>query len=267
MIQSLAGIWSHRKLIWRLAKREFEARFRGSLLGVVWAIVIPLSMLAVYSLVFGSILGTRWPKPHQNNTDFAFPMILFLGLMLHGMVSDALGRSPGLMLESVSYVKKVVFPLEILPVVSVISSLINAGISLIIFLVIYVFLYGLPPATILLLPLILLPVVLITLGLVYFFASLGVFLRDIKHIMPPLLTVMLFLSPILFSIDMLPETYRHLIFLNPLSIGVLQLHDIVFWGRMPDPIQWLIYFAVAVMIYTAGNFWFMSTKKAFADVV
>ncbi|MGE0523584.1 MAG: ABC transporter permease, partial [Variibacter sp.] len=201
MTRFLAALWQHRTLIWRLARREFDANFRGSLLGFVWALLIPLAMLGVYSLVFGGIFGSRWPRPNPGAASYAFPIIMFWGLILFGLFSEPINRAPGLVLQSASYVKKVVFPLEILPVVALIGGAITAGLSFVIFLAVFVSLYGMPPATILLLPLIVLPILLFTLGIVYLFASLGVFLRDLKNIVPSLTTQALFLAPIYYSMD------------------------------------------------------------------
>lgn len=262
-------LWEYRDLIWGLSRREFEARYRGSLLGFIWAIVVPLAMLGVYSLVFGSIFGSRWAPPEAatHQTEYAFPLIMFSGLIIFSLFAEPVNRAPGLVLETVSYVKKVVFPLEILPVVVLTGAAINTLVSFGVFLAVFVLLHGLPPATMLLLPLVLLPILLITLGLVYILASLGVFLRDLKHVTSPLTTIILFLSPVFYSVEILPENYRHLIFLNPLTTGILQAQDVIFWGRFPDAGGWLVYLMFSLMFALAGAYWFTRTQKGFADVL
>ncbi|MET4259618.1 lipopolysaccharide transport system permease protein [Bradyrhizobium sp. S3.12.5] len=269
MLSFTAGIWSHRNLIWRLVRREIEARFRGSFLGVFWAIIVPLIMLAVYSLVFGGIFQSRWAGAENGARidGFAFPMILFVGLITFGILSDPLNRAPGLVMENVSYVKKVVFPLEILPLVALISGLVTALISFAVFLFVFLVAYGAPPATIILLPIVLLPFMLFILGGVYFLASLGVFLRDLKHVMPPITTAMLFLSPVFYSPDALPERYRWLLYANPATSAVVGAREVVFSAQLPNILVWGMSLILSLFIATAGAFWFMRTKKAFADVI
>jgi lipopolysaccharide transport system permease protein len=263
----IATLWHNRTLIGRLARREFEANFRGSLLGLVWAAVIPLAMLGVYSLVFGAIFGSRWPRPEASATAYAFPMIMFSGLILFGLFSEPINRAPGLVLESAAYVKKVIFPLEILPIVALINAATTAGISFIIFLIVFVSLYGLPPATALLLPLIVVPILLFTLGFVYIFASLGVFLRDLKNIVAPLTTLALFLAPIFYSMEAVPPGYRTFLWFNPITTGVLQLQQVMFWGSAPGFGEWFLYFVASLGVFGFGAWWFVRTKKAFADVI
>ncbi|WP_245463053.1 ABC transporter permease [Mesorhizobium sp. M7D.F.Ca.US.005.01.1.1] len=252
-----------------MSRREVEARFRGSFLGVFWAVILPLVMLGVFSLVFGSIFGSRWGRPgaHTEIGEYSYPMILFSGLIIFGIMSEPISRAPSLVLENVSYVKKVVFPLEILPFVALINALITAAISFVVFLAVFIVVYGPPPVTILALPITLLPLVLMTLGIVYFLASLGVFLRDLVHVTAPLTTAIMFLSPLLYPLETLPEQYRPWLYVNPLTTALIQARDVIFWGRLPPLSEWVAYFFASFLFATAGGFWFIRTKKAFADVV
>lgn len=268
MIETLRVIWRHRTLIWRLAQRETEARFRGSLLGVIWVALVPLTMLAVYSLVFGSILKAGWHSPTIGQAqEFSFSMLIFIGLTLFGVLAETINRSPSLILENPSYVKKVTFPLQILPVVALLSTLINAGVSLVIFFIFYLCMYGLPNESVLYLPAVIFPFVLLCLGASYFLASLGVFLRDMKHVTGPVTTALMFLSPVFYAPDSLPENYRQLLYLNPVTPVVMQARDVIFWGRAPSPLEWGTYMVVALLIYALGSAWFQRTHKAFADVI
>ncbi|UUP18238.1 ABC transporter permease [Nitratireductor thuwali] len=269
MLAFLTDIWSHRNLVWRLTQREIEARFRGSFLGLFWAVIVPLFMLGVFSLVFGTIFQSRWARPEgaAMASEYSFPIILFSGLIVFGILADPLNRAPGLVMENVAYVKKVVFPLEILPLVALISALVTAAISFAVFLVVFAVIYGLPPVTIVLLPLTLLPLMLFVLGAVYFLSSLGVFLRDLRHIMPPLTTAMLFLSSVFYSPENLPEDYRWLLYLNPVTPAVTYARDVIFWGRLPDLLEWSATLMFSLLVLIAGVYWFMRTEKAFADVV
>jgi lipopolysaccharide transport system permease protein len=269
MFSFLADSWAHRTLIWRLARREIEARFRGSFLGLFWAVIVPLAMLGVFSLVFGSIFGARWTRPGAItfSDEYSFPMIMFLGLILFAILSDPINRAPDLIMANVSYVKKVLFPLEILPVVALVNALVTAAISLVVFLAVFLVLYGLPPVTILVLPAVLLPLAFMTLGIVYFLASLGVFLRDLAQATPLLTTAIMFLSPVFYPIQQLPEQYRWLFYLNPLTTGLVQARDVVFWGHLPSVGEWFAYLAASLVVAAAGHYWFSRTKKGFADVV
>ncbi|MGY2937405.1 lipopolysaccharide transport system permease protein [Bradyrhizobium sp. GM6.1] len=269
MFSFLGNSWAHRILIWRLSRRELEARFRGSLLGVFWAVVLPLIMLGVFSLVFGSIFGNRWGRSgsHAEIREYSYPMILFSGLIIFGMVSEPINRAPSLVLENVSYVKKVVFPIEILPLVALVTAVITSAISFVVFLAVFFFNYGPPPITILALPIVLLPLALTTLGATFFFASVGVFLRDLVHLTGPLMSAAMFLSPLLYPLERLPEAYRPWLYLNPLTIGLNQAREVIFWGRLPSFGEWIAYFIVSLVVVTLGRTWFIRTKKAFADVV
>ncbi|HEX2020101.1 MAG TPA: ABC transporter permease [Aurantimonas sp.] len=269
MFSMFSIVWTNRVLTWRLARREIEARFRGSFLGVFWAAIMPLAMLGIYSFVFGGIFNARWVRPEQPGVlaDYGFPLVLFSGLMVFGILSEPLSRSPGLIMENVSYVKKVVFPLEVLPFVALISALINMVITLAVFLAVFLLFHGLPPATILFLPIVLLPVMLMTLGIVYLLSSLGVFLRDLKQVMPILTAALLFLAPVFYPLSVVPEAYRSLMLLNPLTLGVLFAQDVIFWGRLPDPLAWGGYLLASILVFAAGSWWFLRTKKAFADVL
>ena len=256
-------------LIRRLAKREFDQRFRGSLLGWFWALIAPLAMLAVFTLVFGSIFGVRWARPEAaaGASEFGFPMILFSGLIVFGIISEPFNRSPSLILENTSYVKKVMFPLEVLPAVAVVSSLTTAVISFAPFIFVYVILYGLPPITILAIPIVIVPLVLFTLGLCYFLSSLGVFLRDLKHVTPPLSTAMLFLSAVFYDPQSVPESVRWLLYLNPVTPAVTHVRDVIFWGRLPDPLVFVSFLAISMIVFGAGLVWCKRTERAFADVL
>ncbi len=259
---------SNLSLTIKLAQREFDQRFRGSMLGWFWALIAPLAMLAVFSLVFGIIFQSRWQRPGTEvEAEYAYPLLLFSGLIMFNFFSDQFNRAPNLVLENVSYVKKVVFPLQVVVVVSMLTSLATAVISFAAFLVIYLVMHGLPPVTILLLPLALLPLAMITMGISYLLASLGVFLRDLKHITPPLSTAILFMSSVFYDPASLPEPYDWLITLNPITPAVDLMRDFVFWGRGPDLVAYSVYLIFAAIVLLIGIAFFSRTKKAFADVI
>ncbi|WP_431857381.1 ABC transporter permease [Azospirillum sp.] len=257
--------WRHRSLILRLARREIDARYRGSVLGIVWAVINPLLMLAVYTFVFTVVFQARWGAAGTGSVEFA--LLLFSGLVLFTVFSDGVNRAPGLLLENVSYIKKVVFPLEILPLVTLVVALFNAAIGFAILLVFYAAALGLPPLTVLLLPLVLLPLCLMTLGISWFLASAGVFLRDIRQVVGVAVTVLMFLSPIFYPLTAVPERFRGLIHLNPLTPILEQSKDLLFWGRVPAPLEWGVATLAAWGVAWLGYAWFMKTRRGFADVV
>jgi len=225
-------------------------------------------MLGVYSFVFGSVFGAKWTRlGAAADTQFGFPMLLFLGLIIFGIFSEPLVRAPTLMLENVSYIKKIVFPLELLPIVSVLSALFSFAIAFVVFLCVYLVWYGLPPITALLLPISLAPFILFTLGMVYFLSSIGVFLRDIGQVMSLATTALLFMSPILFPMEAVPGQFRWILYLNPVTHAVEAARALVFWGEIPSLLGWSLFFMLSTAFVLFGAYWFLRTRNAFADVI
>lgn len=257
--------WHHRTLIRRLTRRELEARYRGSMLGALWMIVTPLLMLAVYTFVFTSIFKARWGAQGGGSLEFA--LLLFSGLILFTIFAECVTRAPGLMLENVSYIKKVVFPLDILPVINLMVALVNAVVSFVILLVFYLPILGLPPPTTLLMPLVVLPLCLYTIGISWFLASVGVYLRDIRQVVGVLVTLLMFLSPIFYPLEAVPDDLRALIDFNPFTPMLEQSKDLLFWGRVPDAGGWLLSLLGGYVFAWLGYAWFVKTRKGFADVM
>lgn len=169
-------------------------------------------------------------KPFHSESKTELPSLLFAGLIVFNLFSECINRAPGLILSNVNYVKKVVFPLEILPFVGLLSALYHMFISLGVWLVAYLFLFGLPHTTVLLLPLVLLPFVLFIMGLSWALASLGVFLRDISQFIGVVVTTLMFLTPIFYPASALPESYRNILYLNPLTPVIKKpARDLLYW--------------------------------------
>lgn len=264
-VEPLVVAWRHRSLISRLARREIESRYRGSLLGLTWSVVTPLLMLAVYTFVFSMVLKARWGTGSEHRGEFA--LILFSGLVTFGLFSECVNRAPGMILESISYVKKVVFPLETLAWVGLLGALFNTVIGVLILLVGHLALGVLPPLTTLLLPVLLVPLCLLVLGTTWFLSSVGVFLRDIRQIVPILTTVLLFVSPIFFPASAVPEPYRSILSLNPLTPTVENVRAALCFGQRPDWGSWALSLGVSAAACWLGFTWFANTRKGFADVV
>ncbi len=259
-------IWPHRHLIWQLTRREVIGRYRGSFLGLFWSFFNPLLMLAIYTFVFSVVFQARWGGGAQTGR-MEFALILFAGLIVFNLFAEIVSRAPGLIVGHPDYVKKVVFPLQILPVVAAGSALFHALVSLAVLLLAYLLFHFSLPWTVLLLPLVLLPLLILTVGLAWFLASLGVFLRDVAQAIGLLTTALLFLSPIFFPAAALPEAIRPYLFLNPLALIIEQTREVLIWGRMPDWGGLALYALVSFGVAGAGLLWFEKTRKGFADVL
>jgi lipopolysaccharide transport system permease protein len=259
----------HRHLIFQMTKREVIGRYRGSVLGLLWSFLNPLMMLSVYTFVFSVVFKSRWgitpAGTEESKTMFA--IMLFTGLIVHAVFAEVINRSPSIVLSNVNYVKKVVFPLEVLPVITMGGALFHGLISLSVLILAYTIFQGIPQLTILLVPVVMLPLIVLTLGLAWILASLGVYLQDVGQTTGIITTIMLFLSPVFFPLSSLPEQYRGLILLNPLTFIIEQMREVIIWGRIPDFMGLGTYLIVSVFIAAAGYAWFQKTRSGFADVL
>lgn len=261
----LTTLWCNRSLVLMMIQREVMGRYRGSLMGILWSFFNPIFMLAVFTFVFSVVFKARWSTGSESKTEFA--LILFAGLIIFNLFSECINRAPTLIISNANYVKKVIFPLEILPWVTLGSVLFHAAISLAVWLIAYTIFFGLPHITVLLFPIIILPLLLFILGLTWALASLGVYLRDVTQVIGIVTTVLMFLSPIFYPISAIPKEYQPLLLLNPLAPTIEQAREILFWGRTPD---WFIFSALlagAMLIAWLGFAWFQKTRKGFADVL
>ncbi|WP_460153870.1 ABC transporter permease [Pseudomonas sp. S2_B07] len=259
------SLWSNRSLIKAMIKREVIGRYKGSFLGIFWSFFNPVLMLAVYTFVFSVIFKARWSGGGDSKTEFA--LVLFAGLMVFNLFSECVNRAPGIILANANYVKKVVFPLEILPWVSLGSAMFHSLVSLGVWMVAYVIFFGVPHVTALLLPIVVLPLVFVVLGLSWSLASLGVYLRDVTQFIGILTTVTMFLSPIFYPSTALPPEYANLLLLNPLTPVIEGVRDVLFWGKLPQ-IEFLSRYLVGSMLFAwLGFAWFQKTRKGFADVL
>ena len=264
-LEMLATIWRNRYLIKTTTIREIQGRYRGSSIGIIWSLINPLFMLAVYTFVFSEIFNARWHGGGASKGEFA--LVLFAGLIVFNLFSECLNKAPQLILSNVNYVKKVVYPLEILPVVSLGSALFHTMISLAVWLVAYFVFFDVPHLTVLYFPLILLPLMIITLGLSWILASLGVYLRDINQFITLFTTALMFLSPVFYSAEILPPEFRQLMYFNPLTTVIEQTRNVLYLGKQPDFDILAVYWIAAFIIAWIGFAWFQKTRKGFADVL
>ena len=262
----IKSLWRNRNLIVQMTRREVVGRYKGSVLGLAWSLLTPILMLAVYTFVFSVVFKARWGTDgDESKTQFA--LVLFVGMIVHGLFAEVLNRAPGLIVSNVNYVKKVVFPLDALPVIAMGASLFHAGISLTVLLIAFALFNGYLHWTVVFIPFVLLPLVVLTLGVAWIFASLGVFLRDVGQTVGIITTMMLFLAPIFYPVAALPEEVRPLIMANPLTFIIEEARGVVILGRMPDWAGLGIYTLVATSVACTGFAWFQKTRKGFADVL
>lgn len=260
-------LWSHRELIGQFTKRESIGRYKGSFLGQAWAFVTPLLMLVIYTFVFSVIFKARWGNTLSDSSQIGFALTLFAGLIPFTVFSECVNRAPGLIVGNPNYVKKVVFPLEILPVSQLGSALVHSLVSLAILVTANLIFNGVIVWTIIFLPLMYLPLILLCLGLGWFLASLGVFVRDIGQIMGVIVQVLFFMTPIFYPIAAIPANLQIILYLNPLTFIVNQFRRVILWGQMPDWGEFVVMTLLMELVCMLGYIWFMKSKKTFADVI
>ena len=261
----LLSFFKHHQLIMSLVRREVVGRYRGSVLGLFWSFLHPVFMLAVYTFVFSVVFSARWATGGETKAEFA--LALFAGLLIFNLFAECINKAPGLIVANTNYVKKVVFPLEILPWVVLCAALFHFFVSLFVWLVFSFFVLGIPHGTVVLLPIVLMPLVFLVLGLSWFISSLGVFLRDIVQLVRIITTTLMFLTPIFYPVSAVPEKYKSLIYCNPLALIVEQTRGLLIYGVPPDLAN-LGLLTCCTMLFAWGGFaWFQKTRKGFADVL
>jgi lipopolysaccharide transport system permease protein len=265
IVELFLSQWRNRRLIVQLIKRDVLGRYRGSLLGLAWSVFNPLLMLAVYTFVFSVVFKARWGVAGDDKVSFA--IIIFSGLIVHGLFAECINRAPNLIVSYPNYVKKVVFPLEILPSVALGSALFHAGVSLAVLLIAQLILTQRLPWTVIMFPIVLLPLLLSTAGFAWLLSALGVYVRDIGQTTGILTTVLMFLSPLFYPLSALPEQYRMWLYLNPLTFIIEEGRDVLIFGRLPDWAEWGLALVASTLISAAGFWWFQKTRKGFADVL
>lgn len=260
----LLTLWRHRSLVLELTKREFSGRYRGSFGGIVWSFAQPLFLLTVYTIAFGVILKARWGFS-GSTADYA--LMLFAGLIVFNAFSECLSKSTTLVTDNPNFVKKVVFPLELLPVITVATALIHALIGIAVWFLGYTLLFGAPKTTAILFPVILLCFIPVLLGLGWLLSALGVIVKDISQLTGMLGHTLLFLTPIFYSIEAAPPLLQNLLMLNPLTFVVEQFRLVLFYGQMPAMKGLAVYFALASLFAWISLALFRRLRPTFADLV
>ena len=266
LVSLAKSLWRNRQLIVQMTKREVAGRYKGSVMGLAWSFFNPVFMLVVYTFVFSVIFKSRWGVGgEESKTQFA--VVLFVGMIVQGLFAEVLNRAPSLILSNVNYVKKVVFPLEILPVIAMGAALFHSIISLGVLLAAFALFNGYLHWTVVFTPLVLLPLVILATGLAWMLASLGAFLRDVGQTIGIIIMVLMFLAPVFYPVTAVPEEFRPWLMANPLTFIIEQAREVLIWGRGPDWTGLGTYTVVAMAITWAGYAWFQKTRKGFADVL
>lgn len=262
----LRSAWRNRSLIHQMSMREVIGRYRGSYFGLAWSFLNPLLMLGVYTFVFTVVFQARWQGQFGDTTS-EFAVILFAGLILHNLLAECISRAPGLIVSNINYVKKVVFPLEILAWVMLAASLFHAISSLLILVVVQLLLSHTLPWTAVLLPVVVMPLIFASLGLTWFLAGLGVYLRDIGQVSNVITRILLYISGIFFPLAALPLAYRRWFELNPLAVIIQQARDVLLMGKLPDPGVLALLYLLGALMMLGGFAFFQKARRGFADVL
>lgn len=269
-------------LIISLVRREIVGRYRGSALGILWSLITPLLMLAVYTFVFGTVFKARWTPPAGTGSAAAgggtlppavepsvaaFAITLYAGLIVFQLFAEVIGRAPGLVLANPNYVKKIVFPLELLVPTALGSALFHAGVNLAVLLLAQWWIQGAVPLAALMAPLVLLPLCLMILGIGWYLASLGVYFRDINQVIGAFVTALMFLSPVFFPLSALPQWIQPWLALNPVALPIELMRNLLIVGRPPALAPLAAYTAASIVVACLGYLWFDKTRRGFADVL
>ena len=264
--QALFGaVLEHGSLLWQFARREISGRYRGSLIGFGWAVLNPLLLLAIYTFVFSIVFQMRWDAGVADRSLFA--LIIYTGMIVHGFFAECMTRAPSLIVDNRNLVKKVVFPLQLLPwsVLLVASFHFLVGLLLIVAAVLGK--TGALPPTLLALPLVVLPLALLALGAAYAFSSLGVYLRDLGQLVGFFALTLLFLSPVFYPVSAVPADWRWVIAWNPIATFIELMRGVLLFGTWPPVRTLVVIWIMGPAAAWLGFYWFQRTRRGFADVL
>lgn len=255
----------HGYLLWQLTRRDVASRYRGSMMGIFWSFIAPVVMLVVYTFVFSTVFNARWGSADAGRS--AFALNLFAGMLVHGFFAEGMARAPALIQQHSSYVKRMVFPLWILPLVVVGSALFHALVGFSVLLGAQLVLGHPLHWEVVLLPLLLLPLMLMAAGVGWLFAAIGVFVRDLAQVVPVLITVLMFMSPVFYPVTVLPEAYQRWMYLNPLTPPIEAARELLFAGALPSLSGFALYALAASVFSFFCLVFFRRLSKGFADVL
>lgn len=264
MVGLVEALWQHRYLLRQLVVRDVVSRYRGSLMGIAWSLLLPCIMLGVYLFVFGRVFAPARVMGQGITSSFA--LSLFAGMLIHGMVAECLSRAPNAILAQPSYVKKVVFPLELLPLIVVGTAIVQFILGSGVLLLALALTQGLP-ATALLWPMAWLPLIAFSAGLSLTLSALTVYLRDLAQITGFIATILLFLSPVFYPLDSVPAELRHWMLFNPLTVPIEATRSLLILGHAPDMESWAWHSSASIVVLGIGWWLFQRTRRGFSDVI
>jgi lipopolysaccharide transport system permease protein len=261
-LRIVADIWRNRYLLGQLIKRDVLLRYRGAMFGVLWLIFSPLIMLAIFAFVFGHIFQARWP---QQDTGTPFWLLLYSGLIAFNVFAETVSRSPSSVRGYPSFVKKIIFPVNILPIVPLGAALMHGGFNFLILLAALALTGHLHPS-ILLFPFLVAPLILLALGLSWFLAAWGVFIKDMTQIVPVFVQILLFLSPVFYPVSVVPAMMRPFYQYNPLG-SVIETSRTVIIGQPIAWNAWGMALGLGLIISILGYAFFQHSRDEFADAL
>lgn len=265
VVAPLERAWHFRELIRAVVKRELTVRFRGSMLGWLWAIFGPIVMLTCYTLIFSNAVGV--PASARAHGVFGYAVSIFSGLILFSLFSELAYRAPALLHEHTNFIKKSIFPSETLAWTATIRAIVYAGISFCVLLVFQLALTHWLPPTFFLLPFVFIPFFMFLLGVVWFLMALGSFTRDVTHLMASIVPVMMFATPIFYSISDVPPHLQPFFKLNIIGDYIDMVRDLLFFGRLPNVYLYVGSVLVSLLVFAFGYRFFMRYKAVFVDVI
>lgn len=261
----VASLLQNWELFRRLLTRDIQSSVRGSVLGTAWIVVIPLVLVAIYTFVFGVVLNSVWAS--ETRSKLEVPLIYFTGLMIFSFFMEVITRAPEYIRQNKTYVTKMIFPIEILDWVLVGTAAFKLVISFSLLVVFMVLLTGRIPAGILLVPLLILPFILLIVGLAWIISALGTFVRDFNHAVAALGPVFMFISPIFYSVEQVPEDFRFIYLINPLTFVLENMRGLLFFDGSISWAAYAVYWLVAALVFVGGFFFFERARPGFADVI
>lgn len=265
-VRVIRHFFQYNYLISQLTRREVANRYQGSWLGPLWSLLTPLLMLAVYTFIFSVVFKARWGADVSGDRiDFA--LALFISISMYQFFSDTVAAAPGLVVAVPNYVKRIVFPLEILPLARLLAALVQCGFSVLMYAVVMLIAKHTIPWTIVLLPVMLIPLALLTIGIAWILAALGVFIRDVSQVVGLVLTMLMFVSAVFFPFSSLPPDWQPVLCWNPLVMILENGRRVAFEGVLPNWGAWAATTAAGFAVAAVGLAGFMKSKNAFSDVI
>jgi lipopolysaccharide transport system permease protein len=263
--EPMRSAWHHRDLIMAILRRELSERFKGSMAGWVWAIVAPFLALTTYTIAFSGVV--KLPNQIPAASQFDYALFIFGGLVAYSFFSEMAFRGPSLLHEYSHFIKQTMFPAEMLPIISTLRATVYVLIGLVVMLAAQIVLLGTIQWTLILLPLWLVPFLAFLIGMTWFLAALGAFTRDAAYLMMTLAPILMFATPVFWTIDGFSPTVRLLMYLNPLTGFIEIIRDLTVVGTVPrlPVVAWTLLLSVASFYF---GFWFFRRQRdRIADVI